>query len=288
MERFKEYIAEFYFTEIISGGKLSIRNTTPSMYKKLSDGSYGYCYQSRFGKLNIDALMEVLKYAKMEKLQIRFGVDQNLYLLGVKEKNVSFPVIQGASNVTACAGSHYCALSLWDIKSDTSYLPLDKIEAHHIQVGFSGCLKGCGRHHHCDIGLVGLRTNSFGETQKAARVYLGGKYSKCATAARLIFTVVPLIHLKALIEVIIQEFEASGQSDFETFSQKYLDPLNSGFIMLWFLSKLYLKEKIILEQFSEEVLYQKLILHPDFPFFEEDEKYLKSIDAMKHALWDDK
>ena len=288
MEMFVEYIAEFYPKTIISRGELHIEKASFSSYRKLADGSYGYCLQSKFGKVDIGRLEESLRYAKKENLEIRIGVDQNIYFLGLKEKYLPFASIQGASNVTACAGSHYCALSLWDIKSDTAYLPLEKIEKYQLQVGFSGCLKGCGRHHHCDIGLVGLRTNSFGQTQKAARIYLGGQYSKDATPARLVFTVVPLIHLTALIEVIIEAYEESDEYDFERFSQKYLNPLSSGFVMLWFLSKLYLKEKIILEQACEEVLYQKLIQVSDFPFFEEDKNYLKSIDVMKHALWDDK
>ncbi len=288
IEMFVEYIAEFYPKTIISRGELHIEKASFSSYRKLADGSYGYCLQSKFGKVDIGRLEESLRYTKKENLEIRIGVDQNIYFLGLKEKSLPFASIQGASNVTACAGSHYCALSLWDIKSDTAYLPLEKIEKYQLQVGFSGCLKGCGRHHHCDIGLVGLRTNSFGQTQKAARVYLGGQYSKDVTPARLVFTVVPLGHLTALIEVIIEAYEESNEYDFERFSQKYLNPLSSGFVMLWFLSKLYLKEKIILEQACEEVLYQKLIQVPDFPFFEEDKNYLKSTDVMKHALWDDK
>ena len=288
MEAFVVHVAEFYPKKIVSRGKLHVEKASFSSYRKLVDGNYGYCLQSKFGKVDIGRLEESMRYAKKENLEIRIGVDQNLYLLGLKEKYLPFASILGASNVTACAGSHYCALSLWDIKSDTAYLPLEKIERYQLQVGFSGCLKGCGRHHHCDIGLVGLRTNSFGQTQKAARVYLGGQYSKGDTPARLIFPIVPLAHLTVLIEVIIKVFEESGESDFERFSQKYLNPLSSGFVMLWFLSKLYLKEKIILEQASEAVLYQKLIKAPDFPFFEGDENYLKSTNVMKHALWDDK
>jgi len=288
IKMFVRHITEFYPKTITSRGELHIKKASFSVYRKLSDGSYGYCLQSTYGKVDIGTLEEVIRYVKKENFEIRIGVDQNFYLLGLKEQYAPFESMQGASNVTACAGSHYCALSLWDIKSDLRYLPLEKIEKYHIQVGFSGCLKGCGRHYHCDIGLVGLRTNSFGETQKAARVYLGGIYSQYGIPARLIFTVVPLLYIKPLIEVILEEFETSGACDFESFSQKYLNPLSSGFVMLWFLSKLYLKEKIILEQASEAVLYQKLIKAPDFPFFEGDENYLKSTDVMKHALWDDK
>jgi len=287
LKSFVQCIAEFYPGSIEKRGILQMQKTSFSEYWELQDKTYAYCYQSRFGKLNATSLLEVLGYAKKNHLEIRVGIDQNLYLVGLKEQNVPFEHIQGASLVTACAGSHYCALSLWDVKSETAYLPLDKIEEHNIQVGFSGCLKGCGRHHHTDIGLVGLRTNLFGATQKAARVFLGGEYSRGERVTRLIFTVVPLIHLKNLFDVIIEEFESSAEKDFEDFSQKYLNTLSTSFIMLWFLSKLYLEEKIILELLPEAELYQKLSGLKGFPIFEEDENYQQSIRLMQHALWDD-
>jgi ferredoxin-nitrite reductase len=288
MKQFKKYIGAFYRQKIHPKGKISIEKTIVSRYEKLQDGSYGYCYQSRFGKLDTHALLKVLEYIKKEKLQIRFGMDQNLYLLGIKEKSVPFETIEGASLVTACAGSHYCALSLWDIKSDIQYLPLKRIEKYHIQIGFSGCLKGCGRHYHCDIGLVELRTNSFGKTQKAARVYMGGEYTKGGMPARLIFPVVPLIYLNDLIHVIIDEFLLHKENDFEAFSHYCLNRFSSEFLMLWFLSKLYLKEEIMLEKVSEKQLYKKLLQEPDFPLFEEEENYVQSIEYIKHILWDDK
>ena len=196
MDTFVEKVSEFYPGSIEKKGVLQMHKAPFSEFQKLKDQTFAYCYQSKFGKIDATALLELLDYAEKENCEVRVGIDQNLYLLGIKEKKVHFGHIPGASHVTACAGSHYCSLSLWDIKEETSYLPLEEIEAHNIQVGFSGCLKGCGRHYHTDIGLVGLRTNLFGETQKAARVFLGGEYSRGKKAARLIFGVVPLVHLK--------------------------------------------------------------------------------------------
>jgi len=287
MDTFIEKISEFYPASIEKKGALEIHKAPFSEFQTLTNETFAYCCQSTFGKIDATALLELVSYADKENCQVRVGVDQNLYLLGIKEKKVPFRPILAASHVTACAGSHYCSLSLWNVKEETSYLPLEEIESHNIQVGFSGCLKGCGRHYHTDIGLVGLRTNLFGETQKAARVFLGGEYSRGEKTARLIFGVVPLVHLKSLFEVIIEEFEASEEEDFEDFSRKYLNPLSTFFLMLWFLSKLYLKKQIILEMLPEEELYQKLSVVEDFPKFSEDENYQKSIRTMLHSLWDD-
>ncbi len=287
MNTFVEKISEFYPVSIQKKGVLQMHKASFSEFQTLKDQTFAYCYQSKFGKVDTSVLQELVSYVNKENCEVRIGVDQNFYLLGMKGKKVPFGNVLGASHVTACAGSHYCSLSLWDVKEETSYLPLEEIETHNIQVGFSGCLKGCGRHYHTDIGLVGLRTNFFGETQKAARVFLGGEYSRGEKTARLIFGVVPLVHLKSVFEVIIDEFEASSEEDFEDFSRKYLNPLSTFFLMLWFLAKLYLKRQITLEILPEEELYQKLSVMKDFPKFSDDENYQKSIRVMLHSLWDD-
>ncbi|AKF25585.1 hypothetical protein YH65_09495 [Sulfurovum lithotrophicum] len=287
MTAFVEKIAEFYPYAMEKAGALQHEKCTFTSFVELKDGTFGYCYQTHFGKIGLKELEILLNYARKESLQIRLGVDQNIYLLGLKEKSVPFETDTGSSHIVACAGSAYCGLSLWDVKAETTYLPLKKIEQHNIQVGFSGCLKGCGRHHHADIGLVGLRTNVFGDTQKAARVFLGGEYSSGKAAARLIFHAVPLQHLSSLLEVIIEEFETSGVSDFERFCGVYMNPHSSNFVALWFLAKLYLKVPIRLEVLPEAKLYEKLLEHSGFPKPEEDENYIESIKIMMHALWDD-
>jgi len=288
MDTFVEKIKHFYSYEIRPQGNVKNGKQYATTVQELKDGTFGLCYQSYFGKINTASLDALLEYAEVHDLQIRLGIDQNIYLLGLKNKTFPFDTVPGASHITACAGSSYCALSLWDVKAETDYLPLRKIEVHNIQVGFSGCLKGCGKHHHSDIGLVGLRTNLFGDTQKAARVFLGGEYTSGKVTARLLFYAVPLPHLNRLLEVIIEEFESSGQKDFEGFSRYYLNLHSSNFVTLWFLAKLYLEEEIQLEKLPEEMLYAKLLMHKDFPVFEGDENYLESIKVMMHSLWDER
>jgi len=288
MEAFVEKIKCFYPHDIRASGNVEYGKRYASVPQKLKDGTFGLCYQTRFGKIDTGSLEGLLSYVHDNELEMRLGVDQNIYLLGMKEKTSPFESVRGASHVTACAGSSYCALSLWDIKEETAYLPMEKIEIHNIQVGFSGCLKGCGRHHHSDIGLVGLRTNLFGETRKAARVFLGGEYTSGKATARLLFYAVPLLHLNRLLEVIIEEFESSGQEDFEGFSKYYLNPHSGNFVTLWFLAKLYLEDEIRLEKLPEEMLYAKLLKHKGFPVSEGDENYLESIKVMMHSLWDER
>ena len=287
MDKVRAYIVSYSDFVLESAGRTIHQKDVPETFTPLRDGTYGCCVQSVYGKMEREQLEAVAKFAIEEALSIRFGVDQNLYLVGLKQPDIPFSPVPAVSQVTACAGSRYCALSLWDIKDDTAYLPLDLIEKHHIQVGFSGCLKGCGRHHHCDIGLVGLRTNLFGDTQKAARVYLGGEYSSGGAPARLIFPSVPLKHLRQLLETLITSFEASGQKDFEAFCAAYLNGHSSAFVLLWYLSQCYLKRPPQLEKTSEKVLYERLKACEDFPDVAESENYAEAIKVMMHALWDD-
>jgi ferredoxin-nitrite reductase len=287
MKAFKEKLLTQYGKTVQCGGEsLSQKIPVPSSVR-LKDGTYGQRVESFFGRVDRDRVKMLIEVAEAEQLEVRIGVDQNFYLLGLESPEKRFETVQGAGQVTACAGSRYCALSLWNIKEETVFLPLEKLQTYQIQVGFSGCLKGCGRHHHCDIGLVGLRTNSYGPTQKAARIFLGGQYSSGGMPARLIFSSVPLKHLRGLLEVVIASFEMSGEDDFERFTAHYLNRHSTFFVTMWFLAQLYLAHPPKLTVCSEAELYQTLLLCEDFPAFEEDEHYFKSIKVMMHALWDE-
>ena len=286
MSQFREHIAEFYPRRLQHAGTLQIEKYHLKAFERLQDGSYGARIQSRYGRIDTETLMQVVDFAKEQGAQIRLGADQNLYLTGLREEKLPFSQKEHAQ-ITACAGSHFCALSLWDVKAETSYLPEEILKTHNITVGFSGCLKGCGRHHHADIGLVGLRTNLFGPVIKAARVFLGSEYSQTQKPARLIYHVVPLEKLSDLIEVIIDEFVASGEEEFEDFSRNHLNRYSSEFLMLWFMAKLYLKEKITFAGKEESELYQMLKEREDFPKTEEKpDSYEESVRLLLHALWD--
>ena len=110
--------------------------------------------------------------------------------------------------------SDFCQYAYWNIKDEIQSLPLVKIENNNILVGFSGCLKGCAKHEHSDIGLVGLKSDLHGKREKTARIYLGGLYTFGEATARIIFDAIPLNALKELLEIIIDEYEKSTYSQF--------------------------------------------------------------------------
>ena len=238
IETFVDYIAHEYQNSWQKAGELVLEKALFSQYQQLRDGSYAFCYESNFGRVNAEELNTIADFAEAHSAEIRLGIDHNIYLLGLTEQFVPFENLKKSQTVVACAGSHYCPYSFWNIKDDAQLLPLEKIHELRIQIGISGCAKGCGRHQHCDIGLIGLRTNNFGDTDKGARIYIGAEHSAGVSVGRELFEMVPLEHVRSVIDSIIDEYEQSGYDTFESFSTDTLNRYSVEFIALWILAKL--------------------------------------------------
>ena len=264
LERFRKHIAEFYAHELESSGTALLEKAPFETFEELRDGSYAFCYKTKFAEVTPDELLQLCDFAEAEGAEVRLSVEQHIHLLGLSEPKSPFENEKGAGTVVTCAGNRYCALALWSIKDEAACLPLPLIEKHRIRVGMSGCLKGCGRHHHADIGLVGLRSSGFGAVQKAARVLLGGEYTEGKTPARLIYSVVPLQHLNSLLETVIDEFARSPYEDFELFSRHLLNPFSTDFLATWFLAKLDTGAKAGLKPGKERALMEESFAGCDF------------------------
>ena len=249
IEAFVGYIKEFYTKALRSAGELLVSKLDSSKdFYKLANGKYAYRFKSRFGEIDIASLESIIELAKQEDLELRFGIDQNIYLFGLESREVPFKGLSENQNLLVCAGSRYCFFSLFDTKDRVQNLELEKINRYNIKVGYSGCLKGCGRHNFSDIGLVAIRTNLYGNVEQGVRLFLGGLYTNGKSGARLIYWAIPLRALNSVINVIVQEFEASGFSDFEEFSKEILANFESEFLAFWFLAKLYTKQKASLKE----------------------------------------
>lgn len=238
METFLEYVAHEYQYFWQNAGDLVLENELFSRYQQLKDGSYAFCYESNFGRIDVEELIAIADFAETHSADVRLSTDHNIYLLGLSQPSVSFEHLKKSQTVVACAGSHYCPYSFWNIKDDAQMLPLEKINEHRIQIGISGCAKGCGRHQHCDIGLIGLRTNNFGNADKGSRIYLGAEHSAGLSVGRELFEMVPLEHVRSVLDLIIYEYEQSGLDTFESFSSQILNRYSIEFIALCLLETL--------------------------------------------------
>ena len=212
LEEFKNRLKEYY-SDWESAGEYLLQKERPWSMKRYEKGVL-HRYETRFGEIEVGELERLLDF----EAEIRFGIDQNIYLLAQKELGIG----KKPREILVCAGEKYCIYSLFDTKQEAWRLPLQRIENLSVRVGYSGCLKGCGRHIAADIGLVGIRTNLFGEVERGVRFYLGGLYSTGELPARLIFWAVPLRCLRKVIEIVLDEYERSEAEDFESFSKTLL------------------------------------------------------------------
>ncbi|MEA3434621.1 MAG: nitrite/sulfite reductase [Campylobacterota bacterium] len=298
MESFKTHLRSYYPKALQSAGRLQTEKSDTGEFIKLHDGRYAFCYPSRFGEISTDELSMLTDYASREKLSIRLGVDQNIYLFGLKEppiSKISFKNLFIPARLSVCAGNRYCDLSLFDMKEEAKMLPLERLKTLNVSLGYSGCLKGCGKHQHMDIGLVGLRTAIFGPTQKSVRFFIGGQYTYGKAPARLILYAVPLHGLNDLIHVVLDEFAQSAYSDFERFSQEVLNRFSTNFLALWFLSKLYFAERTSLKVLrfdptsSHSTEEEKKLIKSTFPKLklsnDQDTIFHKEIRQINQMLW---
>ncbi len=238
MEQVKAFVAEFYDKAWESAGESLLGKERIPDTVALDGGRWGVRWHTEYGLVTPEEAMRAAEYAKAEGADVRIGIDQQLYLLGLPSPEVDLPRHETAATVVACAGSEYCPFSYWSIKEEAHYLPADRLEQDGIRIGFSGCLKGCGRHKHCDIGIVGLRNANFGDDDRSARIFLGGEISEGKATTEVYLRSIPLKSLNETVSLLIDLFEGSGLEDFETFSAQVLKKFEPEFIEFYLLARL--------------------------------------------------
>ncbi len=266
MDALKTHIQREYEKTFESAGEILLEKVKFSTSEILKDKTNAFCYQTDFGRLNSDEMQELSLYATEHNAEIRIGIDQNIYILGLMDVKIPLVSPKLSATVLTCAGN-LCPYAVWSIKNETDYLPLEKINEHSIHIGFSGCVKGCGRHRHTDIGLIGLKTNNFGDTDAGVRVFLGAQHSNGASVGRMLFSMVPLIHIHDTLSLIISTYEKSGYEDFEDYAHNVLNKYSEGFLAMWFLLNLEAKQthKLLQLNVKKSFEYEKNLLKDYFP-----------------------
>lgn len=291
MDGLKAYIQSEYAKEFSKEGELVLEKAKFGEFHKLKNSTYGFCYQTDFSKLDTQEIKEISSFAAAHNLEIRIGIDQKIYLLGLNEPSTPLKSKAISQTIVACAGN-LCPYAVWSIKNETSYLPLDRINKHQIQVGFSGCAKGCGRHRHTDIGLIGLKTNNFGDIDGGARIFLGALHSEGGSSARQLFSMVPFPHLHGVVSLVIDLFELSGYSDFEEFAKEILHKYSEDFLSLWVLANFETKRVVPLaklesqQSFNNEIaMLKNEFSELDFWGYVEEDSLYNAISYLSKKLW---
>jgi len=284
IEKFKSYIKAEYKKDFISKGTLDLEKVGFEEFEELKDGTFSFCYHTKFAKITPKEIEDIANLAIKNNYEVRIGTDQQLYIFGLENKSFALSHDNDNRTILSCAGSEYCPFSYWNIKDETEFLPLKRIEEHKIMVGFSGCFRGCAKHQHSDMGLVGLRSSMYGKSQKTARLYLGAQYTFGTEVAKLVFSAIPLTKLDELLNLIIDEFINSIYDDFEKFSLNILNNLSANFIALWFLAKIESKKDVKLEVGDEIELLNKHF--GDLEFIKLlDDNFSKAVEFQSIKVW---
>lgn len=230
---------------------------------QLRNGTFGVHMVVPAGIFSGSDLMAVAEMSeKFGNGELRFDIEQSLYIFGVKEVNslLSEPLFKKYKSVDslyknhliACAGSQHCSFGVIENKSDAinmaEYLQEKvPIADGRVRMYWSGCVKGCGLHGLGDIGFEGCKVKVDGEMEGAVNISLGGKITSEGLEGYTVIKSAPLRHAHLFLESLMLEYKRV-KNPFESFEQfnervlKLYTPQAIGFVM-----KLgaYLREKNI-------------------------------------------
>lgn len=288
MNALRAHLMNHYGKGFQTKGTLLLEDENFSQNETLKDGNFAFCYQTDFARITPAEIEQISTFVDDNSAEVRIGIDQNIYILGLKTKETPFASPKQSATIVACAGN-LCPYSFWSIKNETSYLPLEKIQEHSIEVGFSGCVKGCGRHRHTDIGLIGLKTNHFGNTEGGARIFIGAEHTYGKSVSRLLFAMVPFEHLKEVLSLLIALYEKSNCKGFEDFSSTILSKFSPEFLALWVLANFEAKKVISLEideNLESDFAYEKSQLQRHFSDLElVENSFSNTVTKLSKKLW---
>lgn len=230
---------------------------------QLRDGSFGVHVVIPSGVFTGSAMIDVANLSKKYgNEEIRFDMEQSLYILGVKKVNTmleedffqTYKSLNTAyfNHLIACAGTEHCPFGVIENKNDAINMAtyLDEkvpLEVGRVRMYWSACVKGCGIHGLADIGFEGCKTKVNGETVEGVHISIGGKLVSEGCEGHSVIKSAPLEYAKYYVETLMIEYKKHRYVDesFEKFNDRvlaYYTSENIGFVM-----KLgaYLREKNI-------------------------------------------
>ncbi|MCX6076131.1 MAG: ferredoxin--nitrite reductase [Campylobacterales bacterium] len=230
---------------------------------QLRDGSFAVHVVIPSGVFTGSAMIEAANLSESYgNKEIRFDMEQSLYLLGVKDvetllkesfferyKSVNTPYF---NHLIACAGTAHCPFGVIENKNDaivmSTYLS-EKValKSGRVRMYWSACVKGCGIHGLGDVGFEGCKAKVATETEDGVHISLGGKLISEGADGYTVVKSAPLRYAKYYVETLMLEYKKhKGISEsFEQFHDRVLaqyTSANIGFIMQL---GAYLREKNI-------------------------------------------
>lgn len=167
--------------------------------------------------------------------EIRLTVWQNFIIPNVPDQHVEkvkkavekmgFSTKQShlRSGIIACTGNRFCKYSSTDTKGHAlrlaEYLEKKKIPLDQpVNIHFTGCPHSCAQHYMGDIGLLGAKVKTAGESGEGYHVFVGGGFGKSQAVGRQVYTGLPQDEVNSTIERMLRVYLKNRQ-DKETFQQ---------------------------------------------------------------------
>ena len=235
---------------------------------QLRDGSFALHVVVPSGVFTGSAMMEIAHLSEVYGNQeLRFDMEQNLYILGVKDintlleeeffntyKSVNTPYF---NHLIACAGTKHCPFGVIENKNDAINMAsyLDKavpLEKGRVRMYWSACVKGCGIHGLGDIGFEGCKTKVNGKAVGGVNISLGGKLNNEGVEGHTVLKSAPLSHAHFYVETLMLEYKKlrNKNENFEHFYDRVIQQYSSAAIGFTMKLGAYLRAKDLDTEFG--------------------------------------
>jgi ferredoxin-nitrite reductase len=248
MDTFVEAIKEKSGIEFESAGEIlaceEFTLDSSGVYKLDADTS-AYHLSIPSGVFKGSSLEKVASLCADTQSFIRLSVEQSLYIISSNENKDKilgsdiydeYSIYQNIyfNHQIACAGIETCAFGVIPNKPDaiemSEYLNNEvPIKDAKVRMYWSACPKGCGIHGVADIGFEGCKAkDANGESCYGVHIYLGGKATKEAKEARVLYKSVPLNDAKEIVKklMIFYKTQRKNGESFENFDSRVLSSLS--------------------------------------------------------------
>lgn len=249
MEAFVDAIKEYSGLEYATSGEILAKEEymlDDSGIFTLDKNLNAYHFSIPSGVFKGSDLLQVAVLANCIGSPIRLSVEQSLYIISHaknKEKIIKSEIYKSYNayqniyfnHQIACAGTATCTFGVIPNKPDAiemaNYLAKEvPIKDGKVRMYWSACVKGCGIHGVADIGFEGCKAkDANGETCFGVHILLGGKATKEAGEARVVYKSVPLADAKYIVKNIMQMYKSEKElnESFEFFYERKLGSLEN-------------------------------------------------------------
>ncbi len=235
-------------------GKVMLRDRSFAMHVVVPSGVFK-------GSDLLDAAKASAKYGNGE---LRFSVEQSLYIMGVKSENLDAileeNIFQNYKNLhsiyhnhlIACAGTEHCTYGVIPNKPDAINMAdyLEKtvpMEDGRLRMYWSACVKGCGIHGMGDIGFEGCKAKVDGVNGYGVHISLGGKLTSYGVEGYSVVKGAPLQVAHLYVETLAREYKKHRELEesFEDFHDRILHQYSHAAIGFIMMLQAYLRDKNI-------------------------------------------